>query len=61
MTFVCGGSGSHQRPRSATSRGTSCVLIAFSLPWEPVAAGTAVVALGAAVFGARRLAAARDR
>jgi APA family basic amino acid/polyamine antiporter len=43
-------------PRWLAAAGVAgCVLIAFSLPWESVAAGTAVVAAGAAVFGARRL------
>jgi basic amino acid/polyamine antiporter, APA family len=44
-------------PRWLAAAGVAgCVVIAFSLPWESVAAGTAVVAVGAAVFGARRLA-----
>jgi basic amino acid/polyamine antiporter, APA family len=47
-------------PRWLAAAGvTGCVVIAFSLPWESVAAGTAVVAVGTAVFGARRLAGAR--
>jgi len=47
-------------PRWLAAAGvTVCLVMAFSLPWESVAAGAAVVAAGALVFGARRAVGAR--
>jgi APA family basic amino acid/polyamine antiporter len=43
-------------PRALTVLGVAgCLLLAFSLPWESVLAGAAVVAAGAIVFGLRRI------
>jgi APA family basic amino acid/polyamine antiporter len=44
-----------RRPRWISVAGVAgCLVLAFTLPWESVALGGAVVAAGAAVFGARR-------